>query len=213
MRLDETLQSLAYDNDRVNTVLDRYPALGDAHFICSEPGWLRIVRRGLFLLSGFGLAYFAISPSTITFLAPLLLWLLSVLAIAVAVRPLSGHIRYVSDSQGVYFPSQQRLWRIGPARPKTWLFVPWSNISKVGVQSLLDEWGYTEGVTFCLRASEEERQVYFSETAVPDLDGISPSGHSHRGSILIGYPSPFISPYKIAAILLRFQHQQDHVLK
>jgi hypothetical protein len=207
MSSDDARQDSAHAGDRsVNTVLDDYPALAAAQFISGRPRWLDAVSRAVLLLSGGGLAYLATSISTIPSLAALLLWIVSGLAILVAVRPWSASIDYAGDAHGVYFPSRQSFGIVGRTKPPTWLFVPWSNVSNIGVQPLLDESGNAKGVTFCLRASDDERRVYFSGTAMLDLDERSPIGQ--RGSILVGYRSAFKSPYKIAATLRSLQRRQ-----
>jgi len=190
----------------LNTVLDEYRVFETAHFIYGEPRWLRLGRRGLFLLSGCGLAYFMTSAATMPFVVTLLLWIVSGLAIVVAVRTPPASIHFASDAQGVYFPSEQKLRIAGPVMAQKWLFVPWSNISSIGVQLLLDEWGNTKCVTFGLRASEDEQRVFFSRTARPGFHEGLPIGN--RGSILVGYPSVFRSPYKALAILRNLQRQQ-----
>lgn len=136
----------------------------------------------------------------------LLLWIVSGLTIVFAVRSSYASIDFASDEQGVYFPSWQKFRITGSVMSQKWLFVPWSNISSIGVQLLLDEWGNTKCVTFGLCANEEEQRVFFSGTARLDFDEGSPSGN--RGSILVGYPSAFRSPYKAVAILRSLQRQQ-----
>lgn len=190
----------------LNTVLDEYPALKTVHLIYGEPRWLRLGWRGLLLLSGCGLAYFTTSAATMPIVATLLLWIVSGLAIVVAVRSSSASIHFASDAQGVYFPSWQKLRITGPAMSQKWLFVPWSNISSLGVQLSLDECGNTKCVTIGLRASEEEQRVFFKGMAKLDFDEASPIGDS--GSILVGFPSAFRSPYKAVTILRDLQRQQ-----
>jgi hypothetical protein len=92
---------------------------------------------------------------------------------------------------------------VGPAGPQKWLLVPWSNISSICVQQLLVESENTKGVTFCLRASDEDRRVYFARTAMLKHEHLPPVGD--HASILVGFPSAFKSPYDIAALLRSFQ--------
>lgn len=189
----------------MNTVLDRYPALSSEHFICREPRWVGVARRAAFLLSGCGLALFLTRAPSIPFVATVLLWIVSGLAAFVAMRPLLGSIRYISDRQGVYFPAQKKLGTVGSTKHQTWLFVPWPNISSISVQLMLDESGSKKGVTFRLCANEEERRRYFSGAAMLNFEAGASSGDGR--SILVGYPSGFKSPYKVAAMLSRFQRR------
>lgn len=207
MRFGDTSQKMGVCEDRsLNTVLDGYPALSSDHFICREPRWVGIALRAALLLSGCGLALFLIQAPSIPFVATVLLWIGSGLAVLVATRPLPGSIRYISDPQGVYFPARKRLGSVGSAKDPTWLFVPWPNISSITVQLMLDESGSKKGVTFRLRANDEERRRYFSAAAMLNFGAGASSGDG--GSILVGYPSAFKSPYKVAAMLSRFQRRQ-----
>lgn len=185
----------------MNTVLNEFPALGAAHFICTEPRWMTVITPALCLLSGCALAYWSMSAGTIA-AAAILAPGIACAVLAAALWPAQGSIHYASDAHGVYFPSRQSAWVVGRAKARTWLFVPWSNISRISVQPLLDESG-KKGVTFCLRASDEERRLYFSRAATLDRGEESRIGTGC--SILVGYPGAFKSPYKIATILCGFK--------
>ncbi|MFZ4539839.1 hypothetical protein [Propionivibrio sp.] len=195
-----------YEVRRLNTVLDEFPVLSATHFICGEPRWVGTLRRGLLLVAGFGIGYFATSAPTISLPISLLLWAVAGVAILFAIRPSPASIYYASDPKGVYFPSRQRSGFFGPARPQTWLLVPWSNITRICVQLLLNETGNTKGVTFCLRVSEEDWRVYFSGTAMLK-HGEKHSVGEHQ-SLLVGFPGEFKSPHEIASLLRSYQCQK-----
>ena len=206
MNSDITPQTDTYFGSRgLNTILNEFPALRAANFICAEPRWLSAITLGLCLLSGCALAYLGASASTLPSAVILLLGIASALLL-VALRPTRGSIHYASNDHGVYFPSRRTSWIVGRAKDQTWLFVPWSNISRISVQPLLDESG-KKSVTFCLRASDEERRLYFPLAATLDLG--EESRISTGCSILVGYPSAFKSPYRIASILCGFQQHSD----
>lgn len=195
------------DGRRANTVLAVFPSLGPNHFVFGEPAWLMSFRYGLYLAFAGSIAY-QMMPA-LHMALPLEFQLSIAVATVIVGALLAGQvvprsIDFIGDSEGVYFPSRTRSG-IGLRRsPKTWLFVPWSNVIRISVQPLFDEWGSTEGVTYCLRASEAERREYFSSSAMPDLDS-SPFA-IQRGSFVVGYRSAFRSPYKALANLLRLQN-------
>ncbi|MBL8415244.1 MAG: hypothetical protein JNM42_12475 [Propionivibrio sp.] len=191
----------------MNIVLEKFPVLDAAHFICAEPRWMGTVLRGLYLLAGLGMAYLATFVPAIPIAASLLLWIVSGLAILAAMRPARATIYYASDALGIYFPERKWSGISGFAGPQTWLLVPWSNISSISVQVLLDESGNTKGVTFCLRASDEDQRLYFARTAMLKHEHLPPVGD--RASILVGFPSAFKSPYDIAALLRSFQSRSS----
>lgn len=187
----------------MNTVLEKFPVLDSVHFICAEPRWLGKVWRGLYLLAGLGMACLVMSVPDIAFATTLLLWVVAGLAILAAMRPARARIYYASDALGVYFPERKWSGIFGRAGPRTWLLVPWSNISSISVQQLLVESENTRGVTFTLRASAEDQRVYFSQTAMLKHAHLPPVGD--HDSILVGFPSAFKSPYEIVALLRSFQ--------
>jgi hypothetical protein len=188
----------------MNKVVNEFPGLNTAHFISTESRWPIAVMLGLWVLCGCAFVYLASSASTLPSAAIVFLGIASALLL-VALLSARGSIHYASDACGVYFPSRF-FWIGGRAKVRTWLFVPWPNISRISVQPL-GESG-TKGVAFCLRASDEERRLYFARAATLDLGDVSGTD----SSILVVYPSAFRSPYKIAAILGAFrQHsEQDY---
>jgi hypothetical protein len=193
----------------MNTVLEKFPVLDAAHFICAEPRWVGTVWRVLYLLAGLGMAYLATSVPAIAFATTVLLWIVSGLAILAAMRPSRARIYYASDALGVYFPERKSSGIVGPTEPQTWLLVPWSNISSICVQQLLVESENTRGVTFCLRASDEDQRVYFARTAMLKHEHLPPV--RDHASILVGFPGAFKSPYDIAALLRSFQSRSADI--
>lgn len=149
----------------------------------------------------------ATSVPAILFATTLLLLIVTGLAIFAAMRPARATICYAGDALGVYFPERKRSGIFNPAGPQTWLLVPWSNISSICVQQLLVESGNTKGVTFCLRASDEDQRVYFARTAMLKHEHLPPVGDS--AYILVGFPRAFKSPYDIAALLRSFQSRSS----
>ena len=190
----------------MNKVVNEFPGLDMAHFICAEPRWLSAIMLGLCGLCGCAFVYLASSASPLPSAAIVLLGIAAALLLLTLLSA-HGSIHYASDARGMYFPSRL-FWISSRAKVRTWLFVPWSNISRISVQPL-GESG-TKGVAFCLRASDEERRLYFARAATLDLGDKSPDGTGC--SILVGYPSAFKSPYRIASILCGFQQhsEEDH---
>ena len=196
---------LAFGCRGVNTVVDELPAFNAAHFICAEPRWMVTIAPPLCLLSACVLAYWAGSANRIA--AAVILGIgIACAMLAAALRPTRSAIYYASDARGVYFPSRRNIWKLGRVAPRSWLFVPWSRVSRISVQPLLDESG-RRGVTFCLRASDEQRRRYFSRSAT--LDAGRDPGIGTDCSILVVFPGAFKSPYRIASILCAFQQQLE----
>ena len=192
----------AWRDDR-NIVLDDDPALSAAHFICREPRYVGMAWRTFWVVLGCVLAYLALSAPMIAGPLRLVFWITSGLGLVAALRQASGTIHFASDSLGVYFPSRQRLVMVRPATPQRWLFVPWSNVSSIGVQLLLDESGSSKGVTFSLCASAEERRVYFPGAATRGVEARSPAGG--LALIRVGYPGASGSPDKVVVLLRGLQ--------
>lgn len=177
----------------------RLPGLGPARFICREPRYVGALRRAFWAAGAGALAYSALvaaTPSWFVLLA-------SGLAALAAIGQSPGQIHFVCAAKGVFFPARSRAAIAGQALPHRWLFIPWSNISTIGVQLLLDESGSRKGVVFSVRASDEERRVYFPGAAMPSLDARSQAGN--RALIRVGYAGVSRSPQRIAALLRRLQ--------
>ena len=189
-----------------NTVFNELPILSGAHFICREPLYVGLFRRGGCLLVGSGLAYSALSAPAIPWPLAALLSIASGLAMLAAIRQQAAPILFAGDSPGVYFPSRPRFSLVGRATAQCWLFVPWSNISAIKVQRLLDESGSRRGVAFSLRVSEEERRRYFPES-VRQRPGVS-SASGAAISIGAAYPGGEAgSPERLAERLRRMQRR------
>jgi hypothetical protein len=189
----------------VNSIVDTLPAFDTAHFICAEPRWMTQFTSGVYLLFGCVLAYWAMAASDIVATA-ILAPGIAAAVLAAALSPANSPIHYASDGRGLYFPARRRAWIPGRAKVQNWLFVPWSNVSRIGVAPLLDDSG-KKGVSFCLCASDEHRRLYFSRAAALDGGEKSRIGADH--SILVGYPGAFKSPDTIVSILYALQRQPD----
>jgi len=189
-----------------NTVFNEFPTLSGAHFTCREPLYVGLFRHGGCLLVGSGLAYSALSAPAIPWPLAALLSIASGLATLAAIRLQAAPILFAGDLPGVYFPSRPRFSLVGRATAQRWLFVPWSNISAIKVQRLLDESGSRRGVAFSLRVSEEERRRYFPESVRQRPGASSASGAAI--SIGAAYPGGEAgSPERLAERLRRMQRR------
>ena len=189
-----------------NTVFNELPPLSAEHFICREPPYVGLFRRGGCFLVGSGLAYSALLAPAAPWQLAALLSIASGLAILAAIRLQAAQMLFAGDSPGVYFPSRPRFSLVGRATAQRWLFVPWSNISAIKVQRLLDESGSRQGVAFSLRASEEERRLYFPES-VRQRPGVS-SAPGAAISIGVAYPGGEAgSPERLAERLRGMQRR------
>ena len=187
----------AEQND--NRVLDAPPDPRSAYLVRNEPRCVNLLRRGLLVLAAGALAWLAISAATLA----LALGIASALALVLALRLPPPAVHFIADALGIYVPPRPTgCGTPGPAETKRWLFVPWTNISGIRVQLLLDESGSAKGVAFSVRASAEQQQLYFSAAAIAGRDQRPPGGD--RASIDVGYHSALRSPFKIAATLRRW---------
>ena len=189
-----------------NMVFNEFPTLSAAHVICREPPYVGLFRRGGWLLVGSGLGYSALSAPALPWPLAVLLSIASGLAILAAIRLQAAQMLFAGDSPGVYFPSRPRFSLVGRATAQRWLFVPWSNISAIKVQRLLDESGSRRGVAFSLRVSEEERRRYFPESVRQRPGASSAAGAAI--SIGAAYPGGEAgSPERLAERLRRMQRR------
>ncbi len=187
----------------MNIVVDELPSFGAAHYVCAEPRWMTRLAFGLCLLFGCALACLALSAdgiAAVVILAPGV----ACAVLAAASRP--APIHYAGDAHGLYFPACRPASVLGRRQPRSWLFVPWAKVSRIGVQPLLDDSG-RKGVVLSLRASDAERQLYFPRAVALDR-GAAPRGDTD-GLILVGYPGAGKSPYQIVSILCALQRQPE----
>lgn len=194
------MSSVHADGPRRNEILAELPALSDARFVCREPRYVGLLRRGLLALGAAGLAAWALAAPAIAAPLAALLLLVAGLATVAAIRARSGAIHFVGDRSGIFFAAAPGVRR---ATAQRWLFVPWSNISGIGVQLLLEESGSRKGLALSLCVSAHERRLFFARSVWRDAD----AGAADGDSIRIAYPGVFNSSYRLAATLRGLQNR------
>ena len=189
----------------MNKTLSARPAFGHDHFIYRTPRWLEATHRGLCLLIAGLLAYLALSTDSIALPLAVTLWLASGILVLTGLRGRTEDvsIHFVCDHEGIYFPSSRTLSIVARTNEVPWLHVPWSNISGIRIQLLLDETGNTKGIVFNVVATEsEEREFLARHTMIRD-PGVRKPGPTK--SILVGFSSFFHRHDEVMSILRRFQ--------
>jgi hypothetical protein len=171
-----------------NEILPELPALSDARFVCREPRYVGLLRRGLLALGAAGLACWTLAAPTVSAPLAALLLLVAGLAMIAAIRLHSGAVHFVGDCSGIFFAAP-------PAGAQRWLFVPWANVTAIGVQWLLEESG-RKGLTLSLRLSAHERRLFFARSVWRDV-GPATDGDTLR----VAYPGLLGSPDRLAATL------------
>ena len=185
---------------RRNEILAELPALSDARFVCREPRYVGLLRRGLLALGAAGLACWALAVPAISAPLAALLLLVAGLAMVAAIRLRSGAIHFVGDCSGIFFAAAPG---VRSATAQRWLFVPWSNISGIGVQLLLEESGSRKGLALSLRVNAHERRLFFARSVWRDAD----AGAADGDSIRLAYPAALNSSYRLAATLRGLQNR------
>lgn len=178
-----------------NEIVAELPASRDARFVCREPLYVSLFWRALLALCAGALAGWALAVPALPRSLAVLLLLGAGLAAIAAIRLRSGAIHFAGDRSGLFFAAP----RTGAAQ--RWLFVPWSNISRIGVQLLLDESG-RKGLALSLRVSAHERRLFFARSVWRDA-GLAVDGDSIR----VAYPALLNSPYRLAAALRSLQNR------
>lgn len=181
---------------RRNEILAELPALSAARLICREPFYVSLFWRALLALCAGALACWALAVPALPRPLAVLLLLGAGLAAIAAIRLRSGAIHFAGDRSGLFFAAP----RTGAAQ--RWLFVPWSNISRIGVQLLLDESG-RKGLALSLRVSAHERRLFLARSVWRDADASDADGDSIR----VAYPGLLNSSYRLAAALRGLQNR------
>ena len=192
---------------RRNEILAELPALSDARFVCREPLYVGLLRRGLLALGAVGLACWALAAPAISAPLAALLLLVAGLAMVAAVRLRSGAVHFVGDCSGIFFAAAPG---VRSATAQRWLFVPWSNISGIGVQLLLEESGSRKGLALSLRVSAHERRLFFARSVW--REALVGSAVDDGGSVRVAYPGVFNSSYRLAATLRDLQGRRCRVV-
>ena len=185
---------------RRNEILAELPALSDARFVCREPLYVGLLRRGLLVLGAAGLAAWALALPALPRPLVALLLLVAGLAMVAAIRLRSGAIHFVGDCSGIFFAAAPG---VRSATAQRWLFVPWSNISGIGVQLLLEESGSRKGLALNLRINAHERRLFFARSVWRDAN----AGAADGDSIRLAYPAALNSSYRLAATLRGLQNR------
>jgi hypothetical protein len=190
------MSSVHASGRRRNEILAELPALSDARFVCREPLYVGLLRRGLLALGAAGLACWALAAPAISAPLAALLLLVAGLAMIAAIRLRSGAVHFVGDCSGIFFAAAPG---VRSATAQRWLFVPWSNISGIGVQLLLEESGSRKGVVLSLRVNAHEWRLFFARSVWRD------AGAADGDSIRLAYPAALNSSYRLAATLRGLQ--------
>jgi hypothetical protein len=189
----------------MNKTLSARPVFGHDYFICRRPEWFEALYRGFFLLIAGLLAYLALSINSIALPLAALLWLASGILVLLGLRRRAegDSIYFGCDQEGIYFPSSRALSIGRRAKEVPWLHVPWSNISDIRIQLLLDETGNSEGIVFSVAATESEAREFLARhTMIRDPRAKTPGP---TNSFLVGFSSFFHRHDDVMAILKRFQ--------
>lgn len=204
MKSEETKRTTgAADQSKRNSHLQRDPDLGVEHFVLGQLPWSRLFWQSLAVLAGAGLVWALTQRVEASSVHLFGLLFVSALVLLIANRTPTRLIKFASDAQGLYFPSRPKSWARAPAKSQTWLFVPWSNVSAIGVQLMLDESGSRKGVTFRIRVSHDEQRDYLSRVLMPNLD--RHESDTDDGTILVGFSTGLTSPHRIVVLMGQFQ--------
>ena len=189
----------------MNKTLSARPAFGHDHFICRTPQWFEATYRGVCLLIAGLLGYLALSIDSIALPLAAMLWLASgiLLLLGLRRRTEGDSIYFVCDQEGVFFPSSRALSIGRRTKEVPWLNVPWSNISDIRIQLLLDETGNTEGIVFSVVATDAEAHEFLARHSMIRDPREKASGPTN--SFLVGFSSFFHRHDDVMAILKRFQ--------
>ena len=178
-----------------NEVVAELPVLSDARFVCREPLYVSLLWRIAPALCAAALAGWVLAASALP--RPLAALLLGVagLALVAAMRRRGGAIDFAADCSGIFFAAPSA------AAPR-WLFVPWANVTAIGVQWLLEESG-RKGLALTLRVSAHERRQFFARSVWRDA---GPAGDGD--ALRVAYPGVLGSPYRLAATLRALQSRR-----
>lgn len=182
-----------------NEILAELPALSAAHFVCREPLYVGLLRRGLLTLGAAGLAAWTLAMPALPRPLAALLLVVAGLATVAAIRLRGGAIHFVGDCSGIFFAAPPAA---GRATEQRWLAVPWSNISAIDVQLLLEESG-RKGLALSLRVCAHERHQFFARSV---WRAAGPA--SDADSLRVAYPCVLNSPYRLAATLRALQSRR-----
>ena len=182
-------------NPPCNEIVAELPALGDTRFVCREPLYVSLLWRTLLVLCAAVLAGWALTAPVLPRPLAALLLLVAGLALVAAIRRRSGSIHFAGDCSGIFFAAP-------PAAAPRWLFVPWANVTAIGVQWLLEESG-RKGLALTLRVSTHERRQFFARSVWRDA-GPADDGDTLR----VAYPGALGSPYRLAATLRALQSRR-----
>lgn len=181
-------------NSPRNEIVAELPALSDARYVCREPLYVSLLWRTLLALCAAALAGWALAAAALPRSLAALLLCVAGLALVAAIRRRGGAIHFAGDCSGIFFAAP-------PAAAPRWLFVPWANVTAIGVQWLLEESG-RKGLVLTLRVSANERRQFFARSVWRDAGPVA-DGETLR----VAYPGALGSPYRLAATLRALQSQ------
>jgi hypothetical protein len=177
----------------MNQVHHELPTLEGEYFVYRLPHWLMHLLRAFSGIAGITTALIAIrhwGNMPVQFQALTCLLVPAFFYFAATRQNGSRHVRLLADEQGMFFPGEDK-----------WLFVPWTNISKIRVVKIMDGNAST-GVAFNLQLSPQEEFEFFRNHLKP-ADQLN-----SRGLLLaVGYVNWPPSPKKLAEILLGLKNR------
>jgi hypothetical protein len=163
----------------MNKRLPEMPSLGSEAYAPMMPKWFTNLLRLISLLFAIAVAWFSIHDW-----AQMPLWVKLLVCILVPVFFFSAlHAKgwsqysstpfFLADHLGMYFKHKHavtlHLGKNAEAennRRKSWLFVPWKNISNIRVSKVATHDGSTNGAVLNVKATEEELQDFFADIQV-----------------------------------------------
>lgn len=181
----------------MNQILQKTPILEGEHIICRLPRWFVHLLRAFFGIACVTAALFAIQhrgDMPVPFLAVFCLIVPALFFFATTRRIGYQDVHLMADEQGMFFPGEDK-----------WLFVPWSNISKIRVTKIMDGNAST-GVAFNLRLSPQEEFEFFQNHLKPADQLISGGAF-----VAVGYVNWPPSPIKLAEILRGLKNKNRQV--
>jgi len=156
----------------VNQIFSKVPPLVGEYNIHSIPVRLAIVLRMAFGIGAIVAAtmfYLDWSNTSLGFRVFACV-LVPALAFAALHKEVWGSVTFVADDRGMFFPCNELplVTVLSQEHKKSWLLVPWSNISNLRLAKYLDnDNDLRTCVAFDLKVSQEERARFFQYVGTP----------------------------------------------